>query len=238
MELFEIYNLRLMSTFKFLTENYNEGPTTYYAISEDRIEPINYSDTYDGYGQKVSSSDAGDYLYLDTDKAVEVANRCANKYEEYEEVSADYSIGAYISAYDERALYDDILDAYNVYELTDSDIQINKSTVEGFNFWNGHNWRTITTGVGGYGPTHIVVSDETLIKELQEAVDNMKFTKHLPGLKIYSYGKYRIVESCFQASWAFYEIFLANEAENGGPVSEYGEATFTGKGSNNDEMPY
>ena len=50
-----------MSNYIFLTENFNEGSTTYYAIPADKIETLNLFETYDKHGQHIGHTNAGDY---------------------------------------------------------------------------------------------------------------------------------------------------------------------------------
>ena len=65
----------------FIKQNdaFTEGyPTPIYAISTE-IEEMNMSDTYDSNGQTVSPGDAGDHIKLDTQKAVDVANKARHE---------------------------------------------------------------------------------------------------------------------------------------------------------------
>jgi hypothetical protein len=202
-----------MSNYIFLTENYNEGPTTYYAINADKIKTMNESDTYDKHGQLISCGDAGDSLSLSTGKGVEIANKLANKYEEYEESPADFEVGNIISAYENGSLYEDIIGAYNAGELTEIDIDITRSQAKGFNYWNGHNWGTVTTSVNNGESSHSIVDDEALITELNEAIENKSFEKSGFGCEVFSHDKWVIIDSNWQGDFASYEIMTEIDYE-------------------------
>jgi hypothetical protein len=208
-----------MSNYIFLTENYNEGPTTYYAIPADKIETMNESDTYVKFGVLVSSSDAGDSLSLSSQKGVEVANKLANKYEQNEESPADYEVGSIISAFEDSGLYDDILASYKGGELTDTDIDITRAKVSGFTFWDGHNWQTTTVRKDYGEPTHDVVSDEKLVAELNEAIENKSFEKSGFGCEVYSHENWVVIDSNWQGTWAAFEIMSVQDYEHMQPNS-------------------
>lgn len=202
-----------MSNYTFLTKAYNEGETIYYAIPDDKIEAMNESDTYDKHGQLISCGDAGDSLSLSTEKGVEMANKLANKYEEHEEAPADYEVGNIISAHEDGSLYDDIIACYKSGELTDMDIDITRAKVDGFTYWDGHNWKTVTVRKDYDEPTHAIVSDENLICELNAAIENKSFEKSGFGCEVFSYDKWVVIDISWQGTWASYEIMSREDYE-------------------------
>jgi len=92
-----------MSNLIFLTENFSEGETKYFAIDASKIETLNVSDTYDSHGLKIGTDDAGDSLELLSDKSVEIANKeLNNENEDTYTLNPDdlFKIGSIISAYE------------------------------------------------------------------------------------------------------------------------------------------
>ena len=88
-----------MKTYKFITENtFGENKRVpFLAISENAIETLNDSDTYDNnYGKIVSAYNAGDAIKLKSENAVEVADKIAHELE----LEETFEIGSFISAFD------------------------------------------------------------------------------------------------------------------------------------------
>lgn len=194
-----------MSTI-FLTENLSEGTTKYFAIDSAKIETLNVSDTYDQYGQNVSASDAGDSIELLSNSAVSIANG-----ESENDQNNGYEIGNIISAYDNGATFDLILDDKLLKEGVDYNSY--KETVKGFTYWDGHNWKTVTTQVENGEPTHEIVTDETLIAELNKAIEEKELEGEGFGRKIYKGNGFVIVDSFWEGTWSEYEIVPEDEYE-------------------------
>lgn len=204
-----------MTTYTFLTRNQNqeEGIVRYFAVGSERIERFPMSDSYSDFGQPIGADDAGDYLELSTSDAVAFANQAYhNEYAEYDdsEVLEHYKIGDTINAYDEYRVYIAVL---NKFEGTEH-ISIEKTWVEGFNYWNGSNHRSVITdqehgGMGNYS----VVNDEELTAKLNEAIQNMAFVSKGFGTETYTAPGFEIVESYCQGAWEKYTI-TPSEDEN------------------------
>ena len=67
---------------------------------------------------------------------------------------------------------------------------MNCLTVEGFNYWDGHNWSSVI--VSADSDTELlyeVLEDKALIKELNEAIENSDFVKKENGQVVYEYDK-------------------------------------------------
>lgn len=201
-----------MSNYLFLTENNNEGPSRYFAINPVIIETLNLSETYDQFGQTISHGDAGDSITLLTDKAVKIANDAYN-----EEFSAEESYDGYVNKYETG----DFVSAYDFCECFDAVIEKSESgidyeedftTVKGFTYWDGSNWKTITVEQNEYEPTHNVV-DEDLTKELNQAIENKSFETKGFGCEVSRGGDYAIIESQWQGSWDIYELISASDYE-------------------------
>lgn len=195
---------------QFLKSAY-EFDGTYEAISENRIETLNVSDTYDQYGQKISASDAGDHLELLTETAVELANDTWNEVDaEDEDYVVKFTIGDIVSAYENSDVYREITN--NCEE--EVDYNVFKSTCQGFNYWDGNNWRTIvTSSEDDGGVTHEIEDDEEIIARLEAAIENMEFEKEGFGTRTYRYADAIVVESQFSDAWEEYSITLDNEPE-------------------------
>lgn len=215
-----------MNTYTFLTENYNEdGITRYFAISAKCIETLRVSETYDRYGQLVSSIDAGDSLILNSKKAVDIANKLKNnEKEEYGDLVTDwengeinnhvyteyFNVNDYITAYENSDIFDAIIKDCKEGE----DYTYFAETCKGFNYWDGNNYKTITTEVENGEASHTEISDENLINELNEAIENMSYEGEGYGTREYSYKNYNIIDSAWQGTWEDYEITLKSEVED------------------------
>lgn len=191
----------------FLTPNNPESEIDYYAIDSDKIETLYVSETYTKYGQQVSPSEAGDYLVLTSDKAVELANKFYQEDNETQETH--YSIGDIVSAYDNKE-YEQITNSHELIE--DDDYSLYKETCRGFNYWNGSNWATILLG-DDYN-SFSLVTDEELNKELNQAIVDKEYVRDGLGCEIYETSEYIIEDNYCQGVWASYHItekFKKNE---------------------------
>lgn len=196
--------------YKFLKSAY-EFDGEYLAISEGRIETLNVSDTYDQFGQKVSSADAGDHLQLLSETAAKCANDTWNEPDaEGSEYVVKFKIGDVVSAYEHGMEYEEVITQCE----EGADYNVVKSTCQGFNYWNGNNWRTIvTSSEDGGGVTHDIEDDEEIIARLEAAIENKEFEKEGFGTRTYRYADAIIVESQFSSAWEKYSITLDNETE-------------------------
>lgn len=172
-------------------------------VVNQEVETLKVSDTYGNYGQKVDACDAGDSIELLSSKAVEIANRVAL---ENDEDAESFEIGDFISACDNNDIYDNVLAA--VSELKEfEDYTIWASTVEGFNYWDGSNYQTVTVACEVGDPSHEVLTDADLIKELDEALDEKCFVENVFGAKVYETEKFYFVENMFASHFELYAIY-------------------------------
>lgn len=203
-----------MANYIFLVGNFSEGPTRYFAIPETMIETLNVSDTYDDYGQRISSGDAGDYITLNSEKAVKVANDAWNEEfkneDDYDEYTAKWNREDYISAYDFYEYFDAII--ANKELKDDEDYKLICESCQGFTYWNGSNYKTITTSVENGEASHSTC-DEEITKELNEAIKNMEWVGEGFGSKTYEYKNWVIIDSNVQGTWESYEILSEMEHE-------------------------
>jgi len=200
----------------FLTETNLEGAVTYYAIHDDKIEVLKESDTYDRYGQIISASEAGNSVLLKTQKAVDIANQAYHDYHaEYDdtEVVLHYSLYDTIYAFESSSEYDAVIDSSELDK--DVDYSIESPWVKGFNYWDGSNWRTVVVEHenGNWG-THVIVDDEELIEELNQAIEDKEYVKSEFGKEKYQSGSWEIVDNHCQGSWATFEIREAETNED------------------------
>jgi hypothetical protein len=199
-----------MTNFIFLTKTDTQGEEIkYYAIPENQITTLNVSDTYASFGQCVDSSDAGDYLTLDTQKAADFANQAyhSNHADSDTEVLQKFSIGDYISAYD-YSEFDEILTADELEKEVDFSVEY--TTCKGFNFWNGHNHQSIIVAGGNYDYYEWeIVTDKAIIKRLRTAISKMKEVSRGAGYIDYKHGSVNITESYWQGAWESYNLKIA-----------------------------
>jgi len=179
----------------------------YNAISEDKIETLNLFETYDQYGQQTGSDNAGDYFIIQTEDGAEYANNA--KIELDKDAEPDFSIGNTISAFDDSKLFQKLVDEIGE---EDEDIFMSRETVKGFNYWDGHNNRTVC--VSGEGANYEIEDDETIVERLNEAIENKEFENEGNGLRIYLHKDARIVVSQFSGSWEDCAITLNNDFED------------------------
>jgi len=202
-----------MSNYIFLTENFNEGTKRYFAISSDKIETLNLSETYDGYGQTVGHYNAGDY-HMDNSEGSAVMD-CTKAISEKFEIDMDN-----IHIIDNDGEFE--IEAGEGEEYSFDENEVNSfikewrkeneslTEVKGFDYWDGHNWKTVVTGCDFGEPSHEIVNDE-LTKELNEAIENMSFEKEGFGCKVYTYENWVIIDSNWQGTWASYELMKVED---------------------------
>lgn len=197
----------------FLKDPNEEGQTTYYAINPEKIETLYVSDTYDRYGQSVSPENAGNYLTLNTQKAVSLANQAYYEKEvedrnldESDPMPERFQLGDDISAHDFTAVYE-ALQLDNLLK-NGEDYALIKETCKGFNYWDGSNWQTVTVQVEIGEPTYTIEDDPDTITELVQAIEGKSFERAEFGKKIYSGNGYQITESFCQGYWEIYSLIL------------------------------
>lgn len=114
-------------------KKYFEFDGVYHMIRESEIGTLNISDTYDPNGIRISASEAGDYIMLETQAA---ANEATRTYRELHNIIKWFNIHDIVSAHDEQELYDELLESPDLVE--EVDYISYKETVNGFNYWDGH----------------------------------------------------------------------------------------------------
>ena len=199
--------IKIMATIflKLANDHNNEGK--YFAMSQSQIETLNVSDSYDQYGQKVSASDAGDYLELTDRTAAQFANDCYNEQEDNEDDDREnpYSAGMNINAFDNSGLFEAVCDEPALGVVT------HRTQFQGFNFWDGSNWKTVSVETIEDNNEYEIETDETIIARLKEAIENKEQFSEGFGLTTYRYKDVEIVESQFASAWEQYEITLDND---------------------------
>lgn len=202
-----------MKKYMFLTDNYSEGQDIYYAIHESEIETLFVSHTYVN-GQLISDSDAGDYITINSENAVKIANDAYNEYyaddaDDEREYVEKFSIGDIISAYDFANVYSNVRSACeeNI-DYTDF-----RTTCRGFNYFDGNNWQTITVACEFGETSHKILDDKDLIHELNEAIEKREFEAEGFGKKIYTAGDYVVVDDYCQGKWASYKVMTKEDYE-------------------------
>lgn len=194
-----------MKTYSFIKKaNVEAGiENPWLAINVDRIETLNVSDCYDSNGQQIDPYSAGDTLSLLTTAAVEVANK-VSKEEDYD---FTYNINEIISAPD-GGPYDEIVKALEKSELIEStDYAFEKQTVKGFNYWNGHNWRTVAVESDNNEPEYELCDDQDLIDRMNKAIEECEYSSECRGFTYFEHPDFSIKKSAFQEDFEDYQIF-------------------------------
>jgi len=203
-----------MENLIFLRESNQYNPIIF-AVSKDIFTEIKLSDTYDKFGQTIDRGDAGEGITLLTEKAVKIANEGYNEFhsDDSDEFLTKWELDDYISAYDYSLEGFDAVVESNDLEK-DVDYDEDSQMVTGYTFWNGNNWKTITIAHEYDEPTHEVISDKKLIKDLNEAIEKKSFKGDEFGLTTYQFNNWLIVDSQYQGTWAKYEITDYHETVN------------------------
>lgn len=209
-----------MSNFIFLTEADNQGPVTYYAIPEEKIKTLNEFETYDRFGQQVGHEAAGDY-HIDNEQSP-AKQDCISAIQEKFGVDVNIDTHNEVVEFIQNTEVDEwISDQNDPTEAGEFINEINSfisewveenstiTTLSGFDYWDGSNWRTVVVErehTGKDNTSHQILDDQELIAQLNEAIENKKFVKSGFGKEIYQSENWEIVVSNFQGSWATYEI--------------------------------
>ncbi len=186
----------------------NEGK--YFAIDESKIETLNVSDSYDQFGQRIGPDDAGDYLELTSIEAAVLANDCHNDIEGNDDDDREnpYTAGMNIVAYENAELFDAVCDNPRLGVVT------HRTTFEGFNYWNGSNFRTLSLSSIDDSHSHEIETDEAIIARLNESLENMEEVSEGRGLTTYRYKDVEVIESHYAGAWEEYTITLDNDFED------------------------
>lgn len=173
----------------------------YEIMNENQFEIVALSDTYGNYGQKIERGDAGDYIQLLTQEAVDFAN---THNEEGNNIN-EFSIDDIISAYDDCQLVCDIIEYLNSesYALT-------QEMVLAHTYWDGHNWKTITIEVETNEPSHVRVNSEKEKEILSEYFRFDDYNKDGAGLERANGEAYFFVRSNWQGSYELATVRLYN----------------------------
>jgi len=208
----------MKTTRVFLTKaNEIDEIKRYYSINEETIEDeLLIHDTYDSYGQKISSCDAEDYSVMNNQ--CDLYNECINEIKERFlnnldaddiDINDDLSFswsgwdleGNNINLSDE--LKNDIEDFIKDFEEKNN----NYSSCKGFNFWNGSNWQTVVLE-REYDDfkNYEIVDDSELIEELNQAIEESEFYQNGSGYREYRSKKYSIIDSQWADRFEEFEI--------------------------------
>jgi len=214
-----------MSNYIFLTENFSEGPNRYFAISKEKIETLNVSETYDPHGQQVGRENAGDYSiensYSDAEhdclKALKLHFNLTSKVNDFDTPdSVDFlSIDSGLSISIDTNIDESEIENWNEHKINEfittwEEENSTYETCEGFTYWDGHNFKTAVTSCDFGEPSHIIC-DEELTKELNEAIENMSFEKEGFGCEVYTHENWVIIDSQWQGTWASYELMKVED---------------------------
>lgn len=188
--------------YTFLVKNFDDEKR-YFAIPSDKLETLRLSKTYNEFGQQVGTYDMGDSIELKSEKAVELANKIAKEQDEsYHFVEADM-----VNGYEHSDIFDLVEDAFKDVGLkSGEDYMLYAEEAQGFDYIDGANYHTVTVSQDHGEPGYKEVEDEELVKELNEAIENMAFDHKLHGITVYRSGDWKIESSQYAGSWESYSI--------------------------------
>lgn len=188
-------------------------------VTTNEIKEMLGSETYNNYGHLISDKTNGNYLTLLTQKAVDIANKKANEIRkeehdlatDWDEESNDYIVKDFYSLQDTISADEKIYDCV-ISECDEADYEVEGQTVEGFNYWDGNNWRTIAVYREDYDYyEYEAVEQEEEIKKFNTILEEMEFYSEGYGTKIYESKNYWILQSFWNTNPWTYEIYSKDE---------------------------
>lgn len=195
-----------MATIFLKLANDHNNEKKYFAIDETKIEELNVSDSYDQYGQRISTSDAGDYLEINETVTIETESDWIDEPNEIETFEA----GTNVTAFDQHEAFAALIEKYE----DGKEVTLHETKFSGFNYWDGHNWRTVSVSSVDDSHEYEIETDETIVARLNEALENKEEYSTGPGTVTYRYKDIEIVESNWQGHWEEYTITLDNDFED------------------------
>lgn len=198
----------------FLVKEYEEGPTTYYAIPEDKIVEMNLSDTYDNYGQIVGHDGAGDYHMenYQSDAAKDCIKAICEKFQiQFDNIHIVYNSGEFEIEPGDGEEYGFSETEVNQFIKSWRGQNESLTTCKGFNFWDGHNWQSVIVESGDFDIDYKVVNDEKITTELNEAIKESKFFGEGFGEKRYRTDDYVVIDNYCQGHWESYMVIPFQE---------------------------
>lgn len=192
----EVQKLKIMTSkakkeYLFLQDP--EDPNTVYAKSKNSFEKMKLTDTYDRYGQAITHYDAGNSIILNTQKAVDLANKKSDEIE--------YKLGDYVSA--DEDLYDFLLE-----KLEENEYELQAEECLACNYFDGSNHQTVIVKCDSQEPYFNIVDDEIFAV----IIEKMKFVEEVNAGAKYEYydeendDYYEIYISYYQSDWSDYRI--------------------------------
>jgi hypothetical protein len=166
----------------FLKNNYEDNSVIF--ATNQEIETLNVSDCYDSNGQQIGHDDAGDYIELTDESHADFAN-------EFTE-SDEYVVGDYIHAFDSWQLFNALNEHFE-------DV-VEHTTCQGFNVWDGHNWKSIIVD------TQIGEPEWSIVDFDENELDGKEEVRTGNGFTVYETDKYEITSSQFVDAWETYSI--------------------------------
>jgi hypothetical protein len=103
---------------------------------------------------------------------------------------------------------DDIAEA-----IENTGIEEGHQTVIGYQYWDGHNHRTMILD-DEFGEADLERVEEELEKEILDDLEKKERVKDDRGLTIYEGEKYYFIESHYTNAWERYEVMTAEQYEN------------------------
>jgi len=175
---------------QIIKSNYSEE--TMFLLVNDIFEKTKVSDTYAQFGQKVSSYDAGDYLSID--KSFDIV---INEDEKHLEA------GEIISAYNDSELYNAI---WNLTKGENSGyVTFEYEYCSAFTFWDGHNFKTITSAVENGDATHEICEGEGFNKMISE-YETAEKIGDIPGGEVWQSENFIYHKSFWQGHFEIAEV--------------------------------
>lgn len=98
-------------------------------------------------------------------------------------------------------------DCYAAYGQSIDIDECGEYNVTAYNFHNGSNWESvILESPCDEEIDYEVITDEKLILQYWEAIENKSYDKEEKGFQYYEYDNFEIVKSNWQSSWSAFEI--------------------------------
>lgn len=193
-----------MYTFIQKIDNKDYRPNPILAISNE-IERLKVSETYNGYGQTVGTYLTGDSLEFLSEKSVEIAQKISDE----QEAEYMFSVGEIINGYDNSDVFNEIYDAVKRDCTENEDFAEYYETCDGFNYWDGSNWKTVVVWREYSESDYEVIENDT--EKMNDAIENRKFIKETHGKEYYESENFWIIQSNWYGDFESYRLFSKSD---------------------------
>lgn len=199
----------MKTEFTYLRKRFNEDQIIY-AIENDRISTMYVHDTYNDNGQKNNEYDSNDYSVCNS--ASELKDLCENAIAEKFNIDVnDFELDDLTIDYfgDEEVDEKEINNFIEEYEKENAVY----TELEGFNYWDCRNWKTVVTSTEYGEPNYEIIDNEELIVKFEAAIKDRSFIEEKTGKRIFKGNGYYVINNSWSDSFACWELMSEEDYE-------------------------